>query len=215
MATTTVATEAAAAAAISEAGASDAGGAAAVAVAFGSACANAGGVDDDADMPPSFKKTKKKQKKIRETWVGLFADRTSDIGVVVGEYDGRGAHGGQLRLPIVRLVDGTEVNAEVMWTKAYLYSHYEVAQLAWANDAEARTKGSCQGGTIQVGGVAVVDKKANFQKHSASMTWGRFPTARGLEDAHAPTPMAELTPPLPLVADQLDPAAVVGGEQRS
>ena len=105
--------------------------------------------------------------------------RRSDIGVVVGEYDGHDAHGGPLRLPIVRLVDGTEVNVEVMRTKAYLYSHYEVAQLAWANDAEARTKGSCQGGTIQVG-VTVVDKKANFQKHSASMTWGRFPTARGL-----------------------------------
>jgi hypothetical protein len=105
--------------------------------------------------------------------------RRSDIGVVVDEYDGHDAHGGPLRLPIVRLDDGTEVNVEVMRTKAYLYSHYEVAQLAWANDAEARTKGSCQGGTIQVG-VTVVDKKANFQKHSASMTWGRFPTARGL-----------------------------------
>ena len=73
--------------------------------------------------------------------MGSFADRTSDIGVVVGEYDGRGAHGGQLRLPIVRLVDGTEVNAEVMWTKAYLYSHYEVAQLAWAK----RRRGAHEG----------------------------------------------------------------------
>ena len=77
------------------------------------------------------------------------------------------------------LVDGTEVNVEVMRTKAHLYSHYEVAQLAWANDAEARTKGSCQGGTIHFG-VTAVDKKANFQKHSASMSWGRFPTTRGL-----------------------------------
>ena len=105
--------------------------------------------------------------------------RRSDIGVVDGDYDGHNAQGDAARLPVVRLPDGTRLKVEVAHTKAYLYSHYDVAQLAWTNDAEARTKGSCQGGTISVG-VTVVDSKANFQKHSASMTWGRFPTPRGL-----------------------------------
>lgn len=105
--------------------------------------------------------------------------RRSDIGVVDGEYDGTSAQGGAVRLPVVRLPDGTRLKVALLRTKAYLFSHYVVAQLAWSNDAEARTKGSCQGGTIPVG-VTVVDSKANFQKHSASMTWGRFPTARGL-----------------------------------